>query len=176
VPLTGRPWRSLLLFMMSMLTTELEWLRKLAGISKQKTKEEKRRYQNNYIFFKTLFTSAHTHQLWRPELSDSPYTSLACDDLFFYRNILFSCGRLSWLNCQLLSALFYSIFTYLLTYYRRCHWKRVRLIRSRLIVTFYFESNCSSMTLDGRNNPPVVPGDDRITPKGHCSVAAAIKR
>ena len=29
-----------------------------------------------------------------------------------------SCGRLSWLNCQLSSARYYSIFTYLLAYLR----------------------------------------------------------
>jgi len=35
--------------------------------------------------------------------------------IFFFFFYFGSCGRLSWLICQLLSARYYSIFTYLLT-------------------------------------------------------------
>ena len=51
------------------------------------------------------------------------WTGLLCWTVFSFLVIFYfyfgSCGRLSWLNCQLSSARKYSIFTYLFTYFKR---------------------------------------------------------
>ena len=74
------------------LTTEMGWLRKLAGISKQKTKEEKRRYQNNYIFLKP-YSRQRTHISFGGRSFRAARTRvwpvMTC--FFLSRNILFSC-------------------------------------------------------------------------------------
>ena len=60
------------------------------------------------------------HNIKRSQFSDYTGPDLLCSTVFhfslFFSFYFGSCGRLSWLNCQLSSARQYRIFTYLLTY------------------------------------------------------------
>ena len=70
----------------------------------------------------TFSTNLFHHSLLAPTwtaFSDYTGPDLLCSTVFHFQFVFFffvSCGRLSWLNCQLSSTRLYSIFTYLLTY------------------------------------------------------------